>query len=383
MADIKFYRGSKPADITTLDSSAIYFFTDSKEICMGGNIYGASVATINAIEADIAALESVDGQHQSAISALESWKAEISATVAENTSAAAAAQSAADKAQGEVDALETYVGTIPSNYTQTNIVDYINKVAEETITAANGGSSESAASVLAALNQYKVENDARVDTNAQGITEAKEAAGLAQDAADAAQADIDAFLAAAEVGDAAIDTLKEIQDYITSDGEAAAQMTAKIDANAKAIAAIEADYLKAADKTDLQDAINTKADTSVVTALEARVDGIDEEIDALDAAIKTAAGEAQGAQAEVDALEKVVENLTTVVDGKAAASDLNAVSDRVTANESKIETLEDLAHSHTNKSVLDGITGENVASWSAAEQNAKNYADSLLVWNAL
>ena len=34
-------------------------------------------------------------------------------------------------------------------------------------------------------------------------------------------------------------------------------------------------------------------------------------------------------------------------------------------------------HTHSNKSVLDGITANNVAAWNAAEQNAKNYADGL------
>lgn len=38
------------------------------------------------------------------------------------------------------------------------------------------------------------------------------------------------------------------------------------------------------------------------------------------------------------------------------------------------------AHTHSNKTVLDGITAEKVAAWDAAEQNAKDYADSLVEW---
>ena len=34
------------------------------------------------------------------------------------------------------------------------------------------------------------------------------------------------------------------------------------------------------------------------------------------------------------------------------------------------------AHTHENKAVLDGISAEKVSAWDAAEQNAKNYADS-------
>lgn len=54
----------------------------------------------------------------------------------------------------------------------------------------------------------------------------------------------------------------------------------------------------------------------------------------------------------------------------ALASDLTALAARVTA-------LEAVSHSHTNKTVLDGITAEKVAAWDAAEQNAKTYAAGL------
>lgn len=100
---------------------------------------------------------------------------------------AAAAQSAADKAQGEVDALEAYVGTIPGGYSETNVIAYINKKAQETLSSATGGSSESAASVLEALNTYKAENDPKVTANATAAAAAKTAADNAQAAADGAQ----------------------------------------------------------------------------------------------------------------------------------------------------------------------------------------------------
>ena len=50
---------------------------------------------------------------------------------------------------------------------------------------------------------------------------------------------IDAFLAAADTGDKAIDTLKEIQNYIDTHGEAAAKMTTNIDKNATDIKALQ------------------------------------------------------------------------------------------------------------------------------------------------
>jgi hypothetical protein len=61
-----------------------------------------------------------------------------------------------------IEDLEGYVGTIPTNYTETNVIAYINKKAEETLSAAQGGSSETAASVKQQLDNYKSENDTRV-----------------------------------------------------------------------------------------------------------------------------------------------------------------------------------------------------------------------------
>ena len=43
----------------------------------------------------------------------------------------------------------------------------------------------------------------------------------------------------------------------------------------------------------------------------------------------------------------------------------------------KVNAAADGNHSHSNKTVLDGITAEKVAAWDASEQNAKDYADGL------
>lgn len=71
------------------------------------------------------------------------------------------------------------------------------------------------------------------------ITRAKVAEEANAAAAAKAQSDIDAFMASAEVGEAAVDTLKEIQSYIETDGTAADEMTKNIAANADAIKALQ------------------------------------------------------------------------------------------------------------------------------------------------
>lgn len=86
-----------------------------------------------------------------------------------------------------IEDLRSYVGEIPEGYAdQQSIVAYINKKAEETLNAANGGSSESAASVKAALDTEVARAKAAEATNAA-------AAKAADDKAVAAQGEVDAL----------------------------------------------------------------------------------------------------------------------------------------------------------------------------------------------
>lgn len=64
--------------------------------------------------------------------------------------------------KAELDELDTFVGDIPSGYTEATVIAYINKKAEEVLAAAQGGSSETAASVKQALDTYKAETEPRL-----------------------------------------------------------------------------------------------------------------------------------------------------------------------------------------------------------------------------
>lgn len=70
-----------------------------------------------------------------------------------------------------IENLGKYVGEIPTNYTEANVIAYINKKAEETLAAAQGGSSETAASVKQQLDNYKSENDTRVKNVEDALTD--------------------------------------------------------------------------------------------------------------------------------------------------------------------------------------------------------------------
>jgi hypothetical protein len=178
-----------------------------------------------------------------------------------------------------IDDLKTYVGTIPvdEKYADiTNVISYINKKAEETLASAQGGSSETAASVKQQLDNYKSENDTRVKAAEDAIdaleaesakhavkTEVEAALELkadktqvATDIADAVKAETDR---ATGVEDELAGRIKDLEDnkagYATTDqvatakqeaiDEAATAAQAKVDAlaggqvkaNAEAIAA--------------------------------------------------------------------------------------------------------------------------------------------------
>lgn len=104
------------------------------------------------------------------VAGLNSAIAEAKAQADKGIEDAATAQAAAEAAQKTADDLADFVGDIPTGYAEETVIAYINKKAEETLNAASGGSSESAASVLAALNTYKSENDPKVQANTDAIT---------------------------------------------------------------------------------------------------------------------------------------------------------------------------------------------------------------------
>lgn len=156
--------------------------------------------------------------------------------------AEAEALKAAQDAQADVDALELYVGTIPTEGYEdvSNIVAFIQKRAQEVLTAAQGGSSETAASVAAALEAYKAENNPKVAKNAEDIAtimgdylkaaDKTELSGLISTNADEI-ARVDAALKlAVENNEEGIDSIKELATWVNTHGTEAAGYSAAISA---------------------------------------------------------------------------------------------------------------------------------------------------------
>lgn len=285
---------------------------------------------------------------------------EARAKLAEEAAAAAAAA-----AQADVDALETYVGVIPENYTETNIVAFIQKRAQEVLTAAQGGSSETAASVAAALEAYKALNDPKVSKNAEDIAtimgdylkkaDKDELAGnIAANAGEITRID-NALKAAVENDGDGLDSIKELATWIETHGTEAAEYAA-------AIAALEALVGDTAVATQIANAIAAEnlaqyAKTADIEATLQKVDTQGTVTAAINAAIEALA-----------------------IGDYAKAAELTDLAARVTALETAgYQTSEQVSTAIGN--AIAALKAENL--WDAegaaatAEANAKAYADEL------
>lgn len=149
----------------------------------------------------------VDGLALS-ITAVDGKITTISGSIATNTyDAHGAAATAKSEAIAEA---EGKINTLKNNEIKAN-TDAIAAIKDHT-------SVDSFNDVMTEMAKYQLAGDYATKAEAKGYADAKDAAiQAAQTAAEAAQADIDAFMAAAETGDAALDTLKEIQDFLNSD----------------------------------------------------------------------------------------------------------------------------------------------------------------------
>ena len=161
--------------------------------------------------------------------------------------------------QGDVvDSLNDTLEKMPHNKP---LSAYQGKTLDEKISAESQSSTDRAATITQNLNDEISRStnkdndlDTRIDTEIQRasgaentlttnlnseISRATRAESDLNTAINTEKSRIDAFLAAADTGDKAIDTLKEIQNYIDTHGEAAAEMTTNIGKNATDIKALQ------------------------------------------------------------------------------------------------------------------------------------------------
>lgn len=295
--------------------------------------------------------------------------------------AISAAKAAADAAQADVDALETKVGAVPEGKTVVQMIADAQAAATYDDTALAGRVSTIEGDYLKSADKTELSNaisgidtaykaaDTALSNRVKAIeddylkgADKTELANSIKDVKD----DVDAFFASAEVGTAAIDTLKEIQDYIDTHGEAAATLTTKV-------GALETTVGKTAE-----------GDTPA-TGL---VKGVADNKAAIEAEVTRATGkEAELAQADTNnlvAAKKYADDAITglKIGDYAKKSDLDThtgdTTVHITADErSKWNAAESKAHTHSNKALLDAYTQteENLADAVAKKHSHANAAE--------
>ena len=277
-----------------------------------------------------------------------------------------AASDAAAAAQKDVDDLEAYVGTIPEGYTESSIVAFIQKRAQETLAAAQGNSTETAASVAQALADYKLLNDPKVAKNTEDIatimgdyltsTDKTELAGnIAANAGEITRID-NALKAAIENEGAGLDSIKELATWIEEHGEDAAGYAAAIAAleglvGSETVAKQIADAIAEENLAQYALASDLVTTNGNVTALQNKVD--------------------TGDLTVTGAINAAIEALK--IGDYAKAADLTALAARVTTLEGKVSTLET---NDANKETRIAAMEAKVAAWDAAEANAKAHAEA-------
>lgn len=269
-----------------------------------------------------------------------------------------------------------FVGAIPEGYTETTVIDYINKKAAETLEQASGGSSESAASVLEALNNYKTVTDPRLEAlektehehdnkteldlieNGDKTKWDKVVSDLADEVnrAKAAETEINGKLGTVPADKTIVEMIADAQETATYDDT-------QVKANTEAIDVLNGSGEGSVDKK-ITDAFNKFAtdvtDDGVINSYKELIDWAAEH-----------GGDAAEMAGAITALENILdgiggdsESATVVAYVKAAIDALN-IGDYAKAAE--MAALADRVTAIENKSTA----------WDAAEQNAKDYADSL------
>lgn len=268
----------------------------------------------------------------------------------------AAASNAADDAQTKANqaladakadaatlyATKEYVGTIPDNYTETNVISYINKKAEETLAAAQGGSSETAASVKQQLDNYKSENDTKVNANTTAIENINDKLGNIENNAEVNIIEVvkvngKALTVAAEDRsvDVAVPTaLSQLEGYTAIDERITAAKSqadkgvsdasaaqAKADTNAEEIS-------KHAGRLTILEEAKTDHENRVLVLENAK----------------------DSQSAAHNALKATVDEHTAAIAKKAEQTALDAVSAKASANESAIQTI--------NETTIPGVLTE-------------------------
>jgi hypothetical protein len=228
------------------------------------------------------------------------------------------------------------------------IVAYINKKAEETLSAAQGGSSETAASVALALQNYKNENDPKVSKNTEDIATINEKLNGIESDADVNVIEVVKVNGSALTPDElkAVDItvptkFSDISDDSGFDARIiAAQSQADKGVNDALAAQTTANEAKAAA------AQNNTAIGEINTTIAGHIENINDHAGRITALENYKTSH----EAEYTTLNGIVSDHTSEIAKKASQTDLDSAVARIASNEAAIQTL--------NETTIPGINTE-------------------------
>lgn len=322
-------------------------------------------------------------------------KAEAQGYADAKDAAIAAAKKAGDDAQADVDALEAKVGTVADGKTVVQMISDAQTAATYDDTALKGrvsaveglvGETAVATQISTAVSAEKTRAEGvesglntRLATVEADYLKAADKTELTEAIATAKTEAIETVLGEAVPED--FDTLKEVAEWIQADTTASAQLVTRV-------SNIEKDYLKGADKTELQGKINElktfvgtlpegATSSTVVAYIQEVVDGLNIGDYAKASALTALATRVTTAEGKITALEEKVGSTAVSAQISGAIDELK--SGQLTTMQGEIDAVEDRAtaleaakHTHSNKTVLDGITADKVTAWDKVSEKAND-----------
>lgn len=270
-----------------------------------------------------------------------------------------------DTTQTNLTNLTNFVGVLPEGRTEASVIAYIDEKAKETLAAASGNSTETAASVKQQLDDYKELVNPQLENHASrlGVIEGDY---LKKADKDELAGDIADNVAAIAKNTAALATLNSGADVAGSVAHTATQIAAAKVAEIVADADADFDTLKEIADWILNDTTGAADMANDIAALQGQMAGIDTTVVAKIAA-------------EIEAALKV-----EGVDKYALATDLSALGVRVKAledadyqNSTQVGNAIDAKIAALKLAETYDAKGAAAAAQTAAETYAKNYADGL------
>lgn len=293
-------------------------------------------------------------------------KAEAQAMADAKDEAIAAAQKAGDDAQADVDALAAKVGTVEDGKTVVGMIaeaqeaaTYDDTAVKEDITGLKTlvGDTAVATQISTAVEAEKTRAEG-IESGLRTDVDAIKADYLKAADKEALQTQINTIMNNPDA-EGAINSINEFTQYVADHGTIADGMRTDINKNKEDIAA------EVTRATGVESGLDTR-----LQAVEAAVG----EDGSVAGDIADALAEAKGyTDTEVKELADgaVATNAADIATLKGKVGD-KAVSEQITDVTNplaeRVGTLEGKAHTHTNGTVLDGITSEKVAAWDGAVQ---------------